>query len=1240
MRKLPVPLFVIVLSALSFFLNAQSPQSTKAPAVKAIKTKKNYSSIDWLRMMRDPSVNIHDVQKAFYKWDKVHNKADKDKDKAIAKKGENEEADGAHDFFKRWEWYNLPRANNDGSRPDIYKITKDYQDYLKHSPVHASARPAVHPVSTGAWTYAGNTAVPGTDAGAGGNGGDGRVNHVRVMPGNNSIMFACSPSGGLWETTNGGTSWSTNTDQLGDLTTSDIAINPSKTNIMYLATGDYDGIQSIYPTPGTIGVLKSYNGGVTWTATSLSYSMSTAGADFYAISELIIDPTDTAVIIASSSFGIWRSANSGLTWTKEESGWFHSIEFHPGNHNIVYAGASSLYDGGGLFYRSMNNGVTWTNITSGLPSSTNAEGFEVAVTAADTADVYVLADAASDNSFYGLYLSTNHGTSFATQSTTPDILGWDPGGAADGGQGWYTLSLAVSQTNADSVMVGGVNIWSSSNGGSTWKLNANWEDGAGSSSYVHADIHSIQPIPGTNSKGYVVGCDGGVFITSTNSTKWTDISSNLEIAQQYCVGASALTAGEWITGWQDNGTYLNKTAPNVSQTMGGDGMDCFISWASNNDMFAETGEGGLEYSTNGGTDWNNPNTLPTDANTPWVAVQVQDPKTAADIYTGFEDVWKSTDGGNNYTTKLSTWGATAGGTITAIAVDSVNPSYIYASQANIIEYTANGGTSWTNITTGALNTAVNSGGASISGIALNSKKPSHIWVTLQGYDAGNEVYYSSNYGATWTNISSGLPNLPVNCVVSESGSPNGVYIGTDQGVYYKDTTMATWVFYNTGLPLVMVGDLAIYQPGKQLIAATYGRGTWSSTLFTATAPVAYFKGVDTNVCKGSTVTFTDTSVGSPTAWKWTFTGGNPATATTQTVAVTYTATGTYAVKMVVSNSNGKDSLTKATYIVVNAPPTANTSVTDNVFCKGESTGSASASASGGASPYTYLWTGGGGNAANATGLAAGNYTVTVTDKNGCTGTASAVITQPANGVTVSASLTGALSCNGDDNASVSSSPSGGTSPYTYSWSGGGTNATESDLSAGVYTITIQDASGCLTSSTVTVPQPVAMDITTYSLTSAQGACNGEASVTIVSGGTAPYTYKWSNAAGSTTDTIKDLCVGNYCCVVTDNNGCTETTCVNILTGINNISNASNINIYPDPNAGSFTVAGVIQGQVIELYNAIGQQLSSATVDKPTMYFNIATQADGIYLVRILNKDGTLVTQKKIVKAQEVKNHGD
>lgn len=249
------------------------------------------------------------------------------------------------------------------------------------------------------------------------------------------------------------------------------------------------------------------------------------------------------------------------------------------------------------------------------------------------------------------------------------------------------------------------------------------------------------------------------------------------------------------------------------------------------------------------------------------------------------------------------------------------------------------------------------------------------------------------------------------------------------------------------------------------------------------------------------------------------------------------------------------------------------------------------------------------------------------------GFASDTLTFKTLGVTVPSQTV--VLCNGGSTGSATAVATGGTAPYTYLWSGGGTNALKSGLSAGIYTINVTDNNGCSATNTVTIAQPSALGLTsTFVNMNSTGACNGQASVN-ATGGTSPYTYSWSPGSGSN-DTINGKCPNTYCCLVTDKNGCTSSTCVTIVnvTGVANINNrASGINIYPDPNKGSFTVTGVIPGQVIELYNDLGQKLSSSMADNTTMNFDISNKIDGIYLVRILNKDGSVATQTKIMKAQ-------
>ncbi|HTN06948.1 YDG domain-containing protein [Agriterribacter sp.] len=216
----------------------------------------------------------------------------------------------------------------------------------------------------------------------------------------------------------------------------------------------------------------------------------------------------------------------------------------------------------------------------------------------------------------------------------------------------------------------------------------------------------------------------------------------------------------------------------------------------------------------------------------------------------------------------------------------------------------------------------------------------------------------------------------------------------------------------------------------------------------------------------------------------------------------------------------------------------------NIACYGASTGSVTVTPSGGISPYSYSWSPSGGTAATASGLAAGSYTVTITDNTTCTATKNFTISQPAAALSATISATN-VSCNGGSNGTASVAVSGGTPDYTYSWSpSGGTGAIASGLAVGTYTCTITDANSCQVIKSVTINQPTALSATASKTdVSCYMGSNGTASVS-VSGGTAPYSYSWS-PSGGTAATASGLTAGTYTVTVTDNNTCQTTRSVTV-----------------------------------------------------------------------------------------------
>ena len=312
----------------------------------------------------------------------------------------------------------------------------------------------------------------------------------------------------------------------------------------------------------------------------------------------------------------------------------------------------------------------------------------------------------------------------------------------------------------------------------------------------------------------------------------------------------------------------------------------------------------------------------------------------------------------------------------------------------------------------------------------------------------------------------------------------------------------------------------------------------------AQAPVPNFTASITTICGGGNISFTDQSTNSPTSWNWSFPGGTPSSSTAQNPTVNYNTSGTFSVTLTASNGSGNNMITKPNYITI-TPITLTVTITpNNTSSCGFSDGNAYASVNGGATPYTFLWLPGNQTTPSINGLAAGSYSLNVTDMNGClkknlvdiSDNSATIVTIPSkNNVT----------CNGGNNGGITANASSGTPPYTFYWSPGGqTNSALTGLGAGVYTLRVTDGLGCskFRSDTIFQPNPI-----TVSFSKMDVACNGgnNGSITAsVSGGVSPYTYNWNTSA--TTQTITGLAAGSYTVNITDNAGCSQSAPVTIM----------------------------------------------------------------------------------------------
>lgn len=748
-------------------------------------------SQSWVKMMNDPNANFYDIRKEFNNyWSQPVKKSALEKkklakhEKSIFSIADKSEVAGWIQF-KRWEWMKETRVYPSGNLvpPNDY-----FLDLMNRSSAETRA---------GNWSFIG---ISNTPSNVYPYSGVGRVNCVRFDPTNSSIIYAGTPSGGLWKSTNGGTGWTQlNTDGLGSLGISDIAIDPTNSQVIYLASGDRDGGATY-----GLGILKSTDGGLTWNTTGLNWLVSQVRT----ANRILIDPTNTQIIHVATSDGIYRSTNGGTVFTQVSFvPQMSDMEFKPGDPTVIYASDLSSV------YRSTNSGLAYSSVYS----VSGADGLVLATTLANSSYVYLLASDASTYGFKGLYRSTDGGSSFSLKSNSPNILGNDCTGSDPTGQGWYDLALTASPTDAEKIFVGGIFIWSSNDGGTNWMVNGSYDY---CTDYVHPDVHDLIFLPGSSSTVFV-GCDGGVFRTLDNGGTWTGLNNGLEISQQYSLGQSITNGSLLLTSCQDVGTdLLNGTT--WSRTESGEATEVFIDRTNNNTMYGGGYLGQFARSTDGGAVWVDI-VSGLSGSAAWVSPWMQDITSPSTLWAGYQEIFKSVNQGTNWT-QMSTLGGTE--SFKFIDQSPSNAQVIYAARPTSMIKTIDGGTSWITITG---NLPVSS--AQITYIEVDPLNENHVWVTFSGYSAANKVWVTINGGTSWSNYSTGLPNLPANCIVFENNSPNGtLYVGMDVGVYCRNSSMAAWIPFNSGLPNVVVSELEIQYSVGKIRAATYGRGMWESDL--------------------------------------------------------------------------------------------------------------------------------------------------------------------------------------------------------------------------------------------------------------------------------------------------------------------------------------------------------------------------------------------------------------------------
>lgn len=859
--------------------------------------------------------------------------------------------------------------------------------------VGASERPVAAP-ATGTWLSLGPTRSDRII-----NGGttltqvdSGRPVSVVVDPGNTNIIYLATAGGGVWKTTNGGTSWTPLTDTLGSLSVGALAMDPANSSVLYLGLGDaFDGTG--------LGILKSTDGGATWGA------VQTLGSS-RSVREVLVHPANSSIILVSTNAGLYRSTDGGATYAAVAS-----IPSTTVCWDLAWAGSSSfvLSTEGALYY-STDHGASWSAST-GL--ATGASRISVASAPSNRTTLYAMAAKASaspaNEDLLDIYKSTNGGASWTGLGAAAKSYTNTNGESSSlktllGGQGFYNHMILVDPTNANIAYFGGqLLLAKTTDGGSTFSQKSNWL-AQYSLPYIHADFHTGW-ISSTG-QTLLVGTDGGLFKSTDGGNTWSSaLNVGLTTHLIYSVSSSLNTPNAVLGGFQDNGTRVRVgTSSTFDQTLGGDGFGTAMNATNGNTQLGSLYYARIYKSTNGGSTWTTASTGITESNNsataPFITRIATSPadSTGNTVYT-FANLkaYKSTNFGGSWTAMGTSGLPTTSFVIRQIAAAKSSTSVVgLVASAGRVYLTANGGSSWTAAATPTNN------GSYMSSVAFDPVDYNVVYVASVAPDGTkNHLWKSTNFGTSWTPIDgNGLPaGVPVNVVTVDPGDRTVVYAATHLGLYRSADSGATWTRWGAGLPLVNVTDVWVAPDSSKVRLATYGRGFWELQGTTSpTAPSITGQPASATVALGQTASFTVTASGTaPLSYQWFKNSAAISGATAATYTTPATVSGDNGATFYATVTNSAGSATSATATLTVTSPTAPTITTQpaNATVNAGATATFSVVASG-TGPLSYQWRK---NGTAISGATAASYTTPATTTADSGATFSVVVTNSAGSAT-------------------------------------------------------------------------------------------------------------------------------------------------------------------------------------------------------------------------------------------------
>jgi photosystem II stability/assembly factor-like uncharacterized protein len=678
----------------------------------------------------------------------------------------------------------------------------------------------------------------------------GRIDDFAVLERNPAVFYVGTATGGVWKTTNMGTTFEPVFDKEGSSSIGDVAIAPADANLVWVGTGENNNRQS---SSWGDGVYKSADGGRTWKNMGLGQTRQ--------IARILVDPVDHDVVYVAAVGDLWKSGgergvykttDGGLTWSQvlqngAETGAIDLV-MDPTNNKVLYAALYQRrrsvwgFNGGGPgsgLWKSTDAGRTWSQLTKGLPVGPLGR-IGIDVFRQNPNILYARIEHEKES---GVYRSDDAGATWTKASpVNPRPM--------------YFSQIRIDPANENRLYMLGTSLHVSEDGGKTWK-----DDGARN---IHVDHHAMWINP-NNPDHLIIGNDGGVSISHDRARTWVWMN-NLPVGQFYHVSYDMGNPYTLCGGLQDNDTWCGPSAVRSKAGIanddwfvvnGGDGFFGLIDPSDRNVIYTESQDGFMvrvDRRTNE-RQVIRPEPALTEKSFRWnwdtpMQLSPHDPKT---LYVGAHKVYRSTDRGYHWTAispdLTMGWdrdtlelmgvkgkdvriakndGVEAWPSLFTLAESRMKAGLIWAgSDDGLVHVTNDAGATWTNVT-GKIPGAPRL--AYVSKVEPSKFAEGTAYVTFDGHrlgDLGTYAYATTDYGASWTSIAGNLPaGQVVRTITEDLKNPDVLYLGTETGLWVTLDRGKTWQQVRANLPTVPIYEITLHPRENDMILATHGRALW------------------------------------------------------------------------------------------------------------------------------------------------------------------------------------------------------------------------------------------------------------------------------------------------------------------------------------------------------------------------------------------------------------------------------